>query len=77
MSNKILVVEDEIALRETLVYNLEHEGYRVGSTDDGQEALKIARETQPESPGQAVSWSTWLSSPWTRKTAAAFWLNMA
>jgi DNA-binding response OmpR family regulator len=48
MPNKILVVEDEISLRETLVYNLEHEGYIVESTDDGQDALKLARESQPD-----------------------------
>ncbi len=42
---KILVVEDETTLRETLTYNLKREGYEVTSTGDGGEALELARET--------------------------------
>ena len=41
---KILVVEDEMTLRETLAYNLKREGYEVVATGDGGEALELARE---------------------------------
>ena len=41
---KILVVEDETTLRETLAYNLTREGYEVVATGDGGEALELARE---------------------------------
>ena len=41
---KILVVEDETTLRETLAYNLKREGYEVAATGDGGEALELARE---------------------------------
>jgi len=39
MAETVLVVEDEPALQETLVYNLEKEGYRVEAAGDGQAAL--------------------------------------
>ncbi len=41
---KLLVVEDETTLRETLMYNLKREGYEVIGTGDGSEALELARE---------------------------------
>src|SRR5512135_1632289 len=41
---RLLVVEDEATLRETLTYNLEREGYMVLGTGDGGEALELARE---------------------------------
>lgn len=47
MSDLILVVEDELALRETLVYNLTHQGYTVESVADGQSAVDTARRLQP------------------------------
>ena len=43
MKDSILVVEDEKALRETLVYNLVREGYEVDTSVDGIEALEKAR----------------------------------
>ena len=43
MSGKILIVEDEAVLRETLAYNLTKQGYRVESARDGKSALDIAR----------------------------------
>lgn len=46
MPEKILVVEDELALQETLSYNLEREGYQVETAGDGQSALDIARKTK-------------------------------
>lgn len=48
MPEKILVVEDEITLNETLVYNLERQGYFVASAMDGHDALKKARSLNPD-----------------------------
>ena len=48
MAEKILVVEDEIALQETLVYNLEKQGYQVEVAGDGRSALEKARLFQPD-----------------------------
>ncbi len=47
ISDKVLVVEDELTLRETLEYNLTRQGYRVYTAADGWEALGIARREQP------------------------------
>jgi len=43
MATRILIVEDEATLRETLAYNLTHEGYQVEKSGDGAEALDMAR----------------------------------
>jgi len=48
MSETILVVEDEPSLRETLVYNLEKQGYVVESAEDGRLALDAARRFKPD-----------------------------
>ena len=48
MSQKILIVEDEPSLQETLVYNLEREGYQVQSAVDGISALELARKSRPD-----------------------------
>lgn len=48
MSEKILVVEDEPALQETLSYNLTRQGYVVETAGDGQAALDTARRIQPD-----------------------------
>lgn len=48
MSEKILIVEDEPALQETLAYNLTRQGYQVISAADGQTALHLAREHRPD-----------------------------
>jgi DNA-binding response OmpR family regulator len=45
---KILIVEDEIALRETLAYNFRKDGYTVDVVSDGESALKAARENEPD-----------------------------
>ena len=44
----VLIVEDEAALVTLLRYNLEREGYRVFEARDGEEALLVADETQPD-----------------------------
>ena len=44
----VLVVEDEAALTTLLRYNLEREGYRVFEAHDGEEALIMADEANPD-----------------------------
>ncbi len=48
MSEKILVVEDEPSLQETLVYTLKKEGYVTESVGDGRSALEFARKMKPD-----------------------------
>ncbi len=48
MAERILVVEDELVLRETLEYNLNKQGYTVLSAGDGDRAVEIAREESPD-----------------------------
>jgi DNA-binding response OmpR family regulator len=48
MPEKILIVEDEPVLQETLAYNLTHQGYLVETAGDGQLAIDVARRTQPD-----------------------------
>ena len=44
---KILVVEDEDDILEIIEYNLRREGYRVVSSRDGDEGLRLARSETP------------------------------
>ena len=48
MKKKILVVDDEVSLQETLTYKLEKEGYQVEVAGDGLTALELARSTKPD-----------------------------
>ncbi len=48
MTEIVLVVEDETALRETLAYNLKKEGYEVEAVGDGRLALESARRVKPD-----------------------------
>jgi DNA-binding response OmpR family regulator len=48
MPDKILVVEDEITLQETLAYNLERQGYAVETAGDGLKALELAQQSRPD-----------------------------
>jgi DNA-binding response OmpR family regulator len=48
MAEKILVVEDEPTLQETLAYNLMRQGYMVELASDGQAAIEAARRSQPD-----------------------------
>jgi DNA-binding response OmpR family regulator len=48
MSEKILIVEDEITLLETLAYNMKRQGYEVETASDGNSALEVARRTRPD-----------------------------
>lgn len=48
MAEKILVVEDEQTLQETLAYNLTRHGYSVETASDGKAAINAARATHPD-----------------------------
>jgi DNA-binding response OmpR family regulator len=45
---KVLIVEDDPSLRETLRYNFERDGYEVAAAEDGSEALELAQREQPD-----------------------------
>lgn len=47
MTHRVLVVEDEPTLLETLEYNLARQGYDVQTAADGQTALEMARQEPP------------------------------
>ena len=47
-NSKILVVEDDANLLETLKYNLRKEGYDVVTATDGEQAIAIARGEKPD-----------------------------
>ena len=48
MSACILIVDDEPAVIDLLAYNLRREHYEVQTAMDGREALRLARDTQPD-----------------------------
>ncbi|MCA1953803.1 MAG: response regulator transcription factor [Anaerolinea sp.] len=48
MAERILVVDDEVALQETLAYTLQRQGYEVEVVGDGLSALRAAREHEPD-----------------------------
>ena len=48
MGRKILVVDDEAVLVETIAYNLEQAGYQVTTAADGASALEVARRESPD-----------------------------
>ncbi len=48
MAEKILIVEDELVLRETLTYNLIKQGYEIIAAADGSQAVEMARQTPPD-----------------------------
>ena len=45
---RLLLVEDDETLRETLALNLERQGYTVEQAVDGEEALDKVREDPPD-----------------------------
>ena len=47
-NKKILVVEDEAAMLQTLRYNLERSGYAVITAGDGRSAVAMAQREQPD-----------------------------
>jgi DNA-binding response OmpR family regulator len=48
MTDKVLIVEDEAALQESLAYTLKREGYEVSSASDGPKGLELARSWKPD-----------------------------
>ena len=48
MKPYIIIAEDEDALSTLLAYNLEKEGYDVGTAADGDDALMMIKERQPD-----------------------------
>ncbi|MCD8025149.1 MAG: response regulator [Candidatus Gastranaerophilales bacterium] len=48
MSKKILIVDDEKDITETLSFMLHAEGYEVIAGYDGEEGLKLAKEQAPD-----------------------------
>jgi len=46
--NKILVVDDEHLIRWSLEQNLKKQGYEVITAGTGEDALRLAREQQPD-----------------------------
>lgn len=48
MARKILVVDDEAVLVETIAFNLEQAGYQVVTVSEGSTVLEIARRERPD-----------------------------
>ena len=48
MSVHIFVVEDEKSIQTLLRYNLEKEGFKVSSSENGEEALSLIKEKKPD-----------------------------
>jgi DNA-binding response OmpR family regulator len=48
VEDKVLIVEDEPTLLETLEYNLTRQGYQVFTAADGLAALEVARQERPD-----------------------------
>lgn len=48
MPEKILIIEDESSLRETLAYRFQQEGYEVKTSANGGSGLDLARTWQPD-----------------------------
>ena len=46
--SRILIVEDDLTLLETLEYNLLRQQYEVYKAMDGQTGLEVARQQQPD-----------------------------
>ncbi|HPH94521.1 MAG TPA: response regulator transcription factor [Anaerolineaceae bacterium] len=48
MTEKILIIEDEVSLQETLAYNFRKQGYEVETAGDGLQGLEAARRIHPD-----------------------------
>jgi two-component system OmpR family response regulator len=48
MPDKVLIIEDDANLLETLKYNLRKEGYDVTTASDGEQAIEVARGKKPD-----------------------------
>jgi len=47
MNNKILIVEDEVKIRDVVSMYLKNAGFTVLETDNGRDALTLARQEKP------------------------------
>ena len=45
---KILIIEDEPDIRDTLVYNFKNEGFKVKSESSGKDALFLCKTFEPD-----------------------------
>ena len=45
----ILIVDDELDLRELLEYNLKNEGFEVSTAENGSLAVEMAKQRKPDS----------------------------
>ena len=48
MAEKILIVEDDPTLLDTLSYTFQKEGYEIEASENGREAVKLARSFHPD-----------------------------
>lgn len=48
LTQKVLLVDDEVDILELLRYNLEREGFKVTTATNGRDALKLARSEKPD-----------------------------
>lgn len=48
MADKVLIVEDELVLRETLAYNLSKQGYEISTAAEGHRAVELALHEKPD-----------------------------
>lgn len=48
MTERILIVEDDLTLQETLVYNLNRQGYDVETASDGNSAVEKVQQNPPD-----------------------------
>jgi DNA-binding response OmpR family regulator len=48
MNETILIVEDDQTLKETLAYNLDKQGYKTETAEDGKRAVDLANKIQPD-----------------------------
>jgi two-component system, OmpR family, alkaline phosphatase synthesis response regulator PhoP len=48
MASNVLIVDDELDIVELVAYNLEKEGFKVLKAYNGEDALQIAQEKEPE-----------------------------
>lgn len=47
-THRVLIVEDEASLADSIRYNLEREGYEVVVAHDGREAMRLVRKESPD-----------------------------
>jgi len=48
MSAHLFIAEDETAIVSLLKYNLEKEGHKISSSENGEEALKLIKDKNPD-----------------------------